>query len=248
MKSALFSAISMLVIVSLWQGALAVGFVSPAAVAYPLEVLKSLPGFLGRNRPDLIATLFRSALAFALSVPIGIAAGLIASFSGPFRDPCRFAVDFLRSIPATALVPLFLVFYGIGDISKIAVGAFSSALVICLATILGLSGRNSTRAAVLRLMGVKRLRRLALADLPEALPHIFLGLRAGISLALILVVVAEMLIGSNRGLGRVIADMQYSDDRGRMFGAIAVVGLIGYGYNLILQRLEKSLVWWQTLQ
>lgn len=231
----------------IWVGVLAAGWVSPAVLAYPREVLHALPGFLApsENGPDLGSTAWRSLLAFLLSVPIGVVVGVASFYSGPYRQPARFGVDFLRSIPATALVPVFLILYGPGDLGRVAVGAFSSALVICLATITGLANRNATRVAVAELMGITGLRRVLIVDLPEALPQITLGLRAGVSLALILVVVSEMLVGSNRGIGRVIADMQYTDDKGRMYAAIFVVGALGYSYNVVLTVVESNFAWWR---
>ena len=90
-----------------------------------------------------------------------------------------------------------------------------------------------------------RSERFLLLDLPEAAPHIFLGLRTGISLALILVVVSEMLIGSNNGLGKVIQDMRYTDDKGRMYAALITSGAIGYVYNQVLRVIELRVVHWR---
>jgi NitT/TauT family transport system permease protein len=86
---------------------------------------------------------------------------------------------------------------------------------------------------------------MLLLDLPEAAPQIFLGMRTGISLALILVVVSEMLIGSNRGLGRVIADMRYTDDTPRLYAALIVAGAIGFFFNILISFIERQLVHWR---
>ena len=89
---------------------------------------------------------------------------------------------------------------------------------------------------------------MVLLDLPEAAPQLFLGMRTGISLALILVVVSEMLIGSNRGLGKVIADMRYTDDTPRLYAAIVVAGAIGFFYNALVAFAEQQLVHWRGKQ
>lgn len=233
-----------------WEGALALKLVSPAALAHPGEVVKTLPNVLSTsgNLPDVWSTISRSILAFAISVPIGMVAGFLIFFGGTARPPAEFLLDFLRSIPATALVPVFLIIYGIGDTTKIAVGAFSSALIICLSTLAGLRGRSSTRLAVARTLGLTGLKRIVLLDLPEAAPQLFLGMRTGISLGLILVVVSEMLIGSNRGLGKVIADMRYTDDTPRLYAAIVVAGGIGYVYNVFVAFAERTLIHWRGTQ
>lgn len=105
-------------------------------------------GLLAATFAMFFSTLTKSLLAFALSVPCGIVIGAIIYFGGPIRQSGGFLVDFLRSIPATALVPVFLILYGVGDTTKVAVGVFSSALVICLATIVGFDSRNTTRTGV----------------------------------------------------------------------------------------------------
>lgn len=229
-----------------WESALRFGFVSPAALAYPMEVLKAIPSMLSPqgNLADLVSTIYRTVAAFLLSVPIGIGTGVLLFYVTPLQVPGKFLVDFLRSVPATALVPIFLIVYGTGDSTKIAAGSFSSGLVICLATLTGLEGRNATRLLVADLAGLRGSLRILLVDVPEAAPQLFLGLRTGVSLSLILVVVSEMLIGSNRGLGRVIADMQYTDDKGRMYAAILATGAIGYAFNVALKRFERLELWW----
>lgn len=242
-----YGAVSAVVLgVGVWESALRLGLISPAALAYPTEVLKAVPNILSPwgNLADVGSTIYRAVAAFLLSVPLGVGAGVILFYVSPLQTPGRFLVDFLRSVPATALVPIFLIIYGTGDSTKIAVAAFSSSLVICLATITGLDSRNKTRLLVANLAGLRGSLRVCLVDIPEAAPQLFLGLRTGISLSLILVVVSEMLIGSNRGLGRVIADMQYTDDKGRMYAAILATGAIGYALNVALKRFERLELWW----
>jgi NitT/TauT family transport system permease protein len=260
MKSRLLTWVLFLVaILVLWEGVLRTGLVSPAALAYPSEVAKSIPRIFSVARDadpvyqrgniwDTWSTLWRSLLAFLISVPCGVLLGFAIFFGGRANAPATFLLDFLRSIPATALVPVFLIIIGENDTTKIAVGVFSSSLVICLATLAGLNGRNETRVGIANILGIKGLRRLLLLDLPEAAPQIFLGLRAGISLALILVIVSEMFIGSNEGLGKVINDMRNTDDKGRMYAAILVIGVIGYLYNLGLSFAERKLVHWRGTQ
>lgn len=232
-------------IILVWDGVVRFGLVSPAALARPWETFLAIPHlfFPSENLPDVTSTFSRSVVAFLLSIPCGVVAGIICFYAGSARAPGEFTIDFLRSIPATALVPMFLIIFGIGDSAKIAAATFSSALAIALAVIVGLRGRNLTRLGVARILGLTGLKRVLLLDLPEAAPQIFLGLRTGISLALILVIVAEMLIGSNHGIGKVIADMRYTDDKPRMYAAIIIAGVIGYLYNLILGRIERIIHW-----
>jgi ABC-type nitrate/sulfonate/bicarbonate transport system permease component len=228
-----------------WEAICYFHLVSPAVVAAPSEIVKVLPAFLpwSGNGPDLLSTLAYSVMAFVVSIPIGVGIGALVYYSA--LDEAQYVLDFMRSIPATALVPLFLLIIGLSDRTKLTVGAFSSCLVIGLATTRGLYGLNRIRQDIIRLVGLSRSRRVFLVDLPESAESIFIGLRAGISLSLILVVVTEMMVGGHRGLGRVISDMRFTDDKPRMYAAILVTGLVGYLLNSLLAKIETRLVHWR---
>jgi len=230
-----------------WHVLVSTHILSPAAFARPVEALGALPRLFlsSQHLPDLLATTRRALLAFLLSVPAGILAGVVVHFMKPVRQSGEFTLDFLRSIPATALAPLFLSAFGIGDAARVALGCFSSGLAIALSVTAGLSGGSRTRSAVVRLMGLRSARRILLVDLPESMPQVFVGLRTGISLALILVVVSEMLVGGNAGLGRVISDTAYSDDKGLLFATIIVAGALGYLLNVTLVILDRWLFPWR---
>src|ERR1700680_3071155 len=177
----LFSLLLPLACLGLWQAVSSSRIVSPATLASPIEVLAALPLFFSSNGflPDLVMTVQRSVIAFLTSVPIGLGIGLALFYTGAGGSFNESFLDFLRSIPATALVPIFLLLFGIGDAPKIAAGVFSSSLVICLATLAGLKNRNLTRLAVTKILRIPRLQRFVYLDLPESLSQIFVGLRAG---------------------------------------------------------------------
>lgn len=249
MKTAVTSIVAALLFLAFWYSVLKTGLVSPAVLAYPGETLRSLPAVLSPsgNLADVWATVWRSLTAFLIAVPTGIGLGVAVFALQSYRGPVEFVLDFLRSTPATALVPVFLIIFGVGNAGKVGAGVLSAALVIALATLTGLEKRNATRLGVTRLMRLSRWEHVLFVDLPEAAPHLLLGLRTGISLALILVVVSEMLIGASSGLGRVIYDMQYSDDKGRLYAAIVVVGTIGFLYNRGLRAIDR-LLWWRSAE
>src|SRR5207237_8262848 len=98
--------------------------------------------------------------------------------------------------------PLFRVVFGGGDRTKVAVAAFGAALVILFNVAYGVMNARKTRLLAAKAMGASRLRVLADVMLLESLPQTFIGLRNGVSLALVIVVVAEMFIGSTDGLGQ----------------------------------------------
>ena len=259
-------------VITLWWGIYHFHLVSPAVLPSPGEVARALPtAVLPTNQmnwlygpdglwkdeypqtprslgPDFVYTVYRAAIAYFIGVPLGVGFGFLIFYSGPLAPPGEYLMDFLRSIPASALVPLFLVFFGIGDLNKIAVGAFSAGLVVCLATIQGLRARNPTRQALMSHLKLSLVKRLRFVDVPEIMPHLFIGLRTGISLALILVVVSEMMIGTRVGIGKAVKDLYDTDGKPQLFVVLVGAGTIGYVFNLGLKSVESALVKWNKVR
>ncbi len=247
MRKAIIFSVYFLVIVLIWHILIEANLISKSILPTPLEFFIALFSLVNPNEflPDLISTFARSVLAFLISLPLGITLGYLIYFLPVIRRPNEFLLDFLRSIPATAMIPLFMISFGIGDETKIAIGAYSSSLVICVATIEGLKARNQTRIFFNKVSGIKKIKKFIYLDIPDSLSQIFVGLRTGISLALILVVVSEMFIGSNNGLGKVINDMRFSDAIPKLYAAMFATGVIGYSLNYGLLKLEKMIFHWK---
>jgi sulfonate transport system permease protein len=156
----------------------------------------------------------------------------------------EFVIDFFRSTPASAMFPLFLVLFGVGDETKIAVAAFGAILVILFNVAYGVMNARKTRLLAAKVMGASRWRVLFDVMLLESLPQTFVGLRNGVSLALVIIVVAEMFIGSQDGLGHSVFEAQQLFDMPRMYAAIFAAGALGYGLNLLFLLIERRFVHW----
>lgn len=247
MKATAAWLLALSLVLTIWQVSMGTGLISPAVMASPIETAEALPRLFSRHGEldDLGSTLAASILAFVASVPLGVIGGVIVVSAGAMGRPWEFLLDFARSIPATALVPVFLIVFGLEPTTKIVIGAFSSGLVIAMATIAGLTTRNKTRSGIAVLYELTLVQRAVLVSVPEVLPQLFVGLRAGVSLALILVVVAEMLVGGDKGLGRIIADMRYTDDKPLLYAALILTGVIGYVYNVALRFTENLVIHWK---
>ena len=146
-----------------------------------------------------------------IAIPLGIVLG---SSERLYRS-VEFVIDFFRSTPASAMFPLFLVLFGVGDGTKISVAAFGAALVILFNVAYGVMNARKTRLLAAKVMGASRLRVLLDVMLLESLPQTFVGLRNGVSLALVIIVVAEMFIGSQDGLGHRVFEAQQLFDMPR---------------------------------
>ena len=172
-----------------------------------------------------------------IAIPLGI---LLGASERLYRS-VEFVIDFFRSTPASAMFPLFLVLFGVGDETKISVAAFGAALVILFNVAYGVMNARKTRLLAAKVMGASRLRVLTDVMLLESLPQTFVGLRNGVSLALVIVVVAEMFIGSTDGLGHRVFEAQQLFDMPDMYAAIFAAGALGYGLNLLFLLIETQL-------
>ena len=227
-------------IASYWQ------WVDPVLLPSPLSTFRSLwqgmdGGPLGF---DFVKTVYRTAAATAIAAVIAIPLGIVLGSSERIYRSLEFVIDFFRSTPASAMFPLFLVLFGVGDETKIAVAAFGAILVILFNVAYGVMNARKTRLLAAKVMGASRLRVLFDVMLLESLPQIFIGLRNGVSLALVIIVVAEMFIGSQDGLGHSVFEAQQLFDMPRMYAAIFAAGALGYGLNLLFLLIERRFVHW----
>lgn len=232
--------------VLLWSWVCAMKLVDPVLLPTPTEVLKALwDGFAGgAMRHDFFTTVQRTLLSFAIALVIAVPCGVMLGSSRRVYSFAELLIDFFRSTPASALFPLFLVLFGVGEKTKIAVAAFGAALMILFNVAYGVMNARKTRQAAARVMGASRLRTMVDVTLLESLPQTFVGMRAGISFALIIVIVAEMFIGSVDGLGQRVLNAQMVFEMPTMYAAILAAGILGYGLNLAFLLLERRFVHW----
>ncbi len=202
-------------------------------------------GMLGGNLyHDFIRTVARTLIAIAMAAAIAIPLGILLGASEKLYRSVEFVIEFFRSTPASAMFPLFLVIFGVGDKTKIYVAAFGAALVILFNVAYGVMNARKTRILAAKVMGASRWVIMRDVILWESMPQTFVGLRNGVSLALVIVVVAEMFIGSVDGLGHRVFEAQQLFEMPDMYAAIFAAGALGYGLNVALLRLEKSFVHW----
>jgi sulfonate transport system permease protein len=233
-------------LLALWSIASYGQWVDPVLLPSPSSTFRSLwqgmdGGPLGF---DFVKTVYRTAAATAIAAIIAIPLGIVLGSSEQLYRSLEFVIDFFRSTPASAMFPLFLVLFGVGDETKIAVAAFGAVLVILFNVAYGVMNARKTRLLAAKVMGASRLRVLTDVMLLESLPQTFVGLRNGVSLALVIIVVAEMFIGSQDGLGHSVFEAQQLFDMPRMYAAIFAAGALGYGLNLLFLLVERRFVHW----
>jgi ABC-type nitrate/sulfonate/bicarbonate transport system permease component len=193
---------------------------------------------------DFLKTVQRTGYAILLASVMAIPLGIVLGSSEKLYRSVEFVIDFFRSTPASALFPLFLVIFGVGDRTKVYVAAFGALLVILFNVAYGVMNARKTRILAAKVMGASPWRIMRDVVLLESLPQTFVGLRNGVSLALVIVIVAEMFIGSTDGLGHRVFEAQQLFEMPDMYAAIFAAGALGYGLNLFFLLIEKRYVHW----
>lgn len=207
------------------------------------RVLSALVGEVQRQGfwRDVGTTLFRSLAGLALSTLVGVPLGLLLGRSKHLYRQVRLPLDFIRSIPSATLFPLFILIFGIGHESKIAVAFYGGVFIVAVATLHAARDTPETRQriAMMRSLRASQSRIFQLVIIPGALPGILGGLKIAASISLVLVVVTEMFLGSNEGLGKAIYDTYLAYQIPKMFALLIVLGMIGYLINTVIERLEE---------
>ena len=234
--------------VAAWSAATFGGFVSKTFLADPLTMLKSGWVLLTQMgfAEDIGMTVWRVLggflIAAALALPLGVAMGAykpIEAFFEPF-------VSFARYLPASAFIPLLILWAGIGEAQKLAVifiGSFFQ-LVLMIAVIVGNTRRDLVEAAYTLGVGDRGLIRRVL--IPGAAPEIAETLRMVLGWAWTYVIVAE-LIGASSGIGHMITDSQALLATDQIIFGIIVIGVIGLASDLLFKAVNRRLFPWAAL-
>ena len=239
-------AIGVFLLLGVWTVVSTAGWVRPILLPPPTQAWSALIQGIadGGLTHDALMTLQRTVAAFLIAAAIAIPLGILLGANVAVYRSMEVVIDFFRSTPASAMFPLFLVLFGIGDGTKIAVGAFGAALVILFNVAYGVMNARRTRVLAARVMGASRFRVLWDVYLWESLPQTVVGLRNGVSLALVIIVVAEMFIGSADGLGHRLIEAQMMFQMPEMYATIFTAGMLGYGLNTLFLVAEQRWLHW----
>ncbi|MBI2192045.1 MAG: ABC transporter permease [Planctomycetes bacterium] len=233
-------------ILLVWSAVSAFGLVDPLFLPTPWAVGKALTTSLlsGQLARDLAATVLRALAGFALSGIIGVPLGLLIGRIPMLARATQPTIDFFRSIPATALFPLFLFAFGLGDTAKVAIVIYACSLIVLINTAYGAIQVKVPRLLCATVMGASRWDSFWKIVVPESAPGIFAGLRIALSLSFVLIVVTEMFIGTTVGLGYQIINSQMVYRIPDMYAGIMLAGVVGYLGNRALLSVEGRVLHW----
>ncbi|MBL7261752.1 ABC transporter permease [Paractinoplanes lichenicola] len=198
---------------------------------------------LDRLDADVLPSLLRLAAGYALASVIGVALGVAIGLSRGLRATVEPVLEFFRAIPPPVLVPVIMLFAGIGDGMKIIVIVFGCVWPVLLNTVEGVRAVDSVQLDTAKAYGIGGPARIREVILPAASPQIVAGLRQALSIAIILMVISEMFAASN-GLGFTIVQFQRSFAIPEMWSGIILLGLLGFLLSLLFRLAERRALRW----
>ncbi len=229
-----------------WDAVVRAGLIKAILLPTPWDTLHALVTGLvgGPLLTDFAVTVMRTLEAFVIAAVIGVPLGVLLGSNERAYRSVEFLIDFFRSTPSSALIPLFLLVFGVSDINKVAIAAFGALLIVLFNSAYGVINARKQRVMAARVMGASRWQIFKDVLIWESLQPTFVGLRSAVSMALVIVIVAEMFIGSDSGLGHRIIDAQQVLNVKSMYAAILAAGALGYVLNVLFLIAERRIVHW----
>lgn len=235
-----------LVLFIVWDLVVRFGLVKAILLPTPLSTIETLVTGLagGALMKDFFVTVGRTLQAFVIAAALGVPLGVLLGSNERAYRSVEFVIDFFRSTPSSALIPLFLLIFGVSDINKVAIAAFGALLIVLFNSAYGVINARKQRVMAAKVMGASRWQIFKDVLIWESLQPTFVGLRSAVSMALVIVIVAEMFIGSDSGLGHRIIDAQQVLNVKTMYAAILAAGVLGYFLNVLFLLAERRIVHW----
>ena len=194
--------------------------------------------------PALLDTLRTMAIGYAIAVPVGITIGFLMGRVRIVWATLEPLVEILRLTPATAVIPVFILFLGLGDPMKIAVFLLAAVFPVLLNSYAGARSVSRILRETAQTFRLGWWRTQWEVALPAAIPFILVGARQALGLSLVMAVVIGMLAG-NGGIGYYILMAQQALNIPQLFAAVATVAAVGYGLNALFLALERRLTRWR---
>jgi ABC-type nitrate/sulfonate/bicarbonate transport system permease component len=199
--------------------------------------------FNQRFLDDVVPSLLRLLVGFSLALVLGIALGVLVGSSRAVRSYCEPVLEFLRSIPPPVLVPVLMLFAGIGDTMKVLVIVSGCVWPILLNTVEGVRAVDQVLSETCRVYRIGGRARLTTLVLRSASPQIMAGVRQAVSIGIILMVISEMFAASN-GLGFTIIQFQRSFNVTEMWTGILLLGILGFVLSLAVRAVDRRILRW----
>jgi len=234
-----------LLIVLAWYAVRASGLVSPALVPSPPEVLAKFLALMQTRLPhDILMSTQRVVLGVLLGIVLAVPVGFVLGWYKSVRSFVDPVINFFRALPPIALIPLVIVYFGIGETAKIAILFYASFFAGVIVMYEGIAQINPIFVRVSRTLGASDGEIFRKVIVPLTIPHMLTALRVALGVAWATLVASE-LIAAQQGLGALIQDASSFFQLDIIYVGIICIGLIALVMDLILRAAARRLVAWQ---
>ena len=234
------------VVLSLWQLLSYIGLLPAQLFSSPFMIFERFIALMqsGELLTHLQISLWRAFLGFSLGGALGLSIGLMVGMNRKSEQYLNPSIQMLRTIPLLVITPLFIMWFGFGELSKVLLIALGAFFPLYLQTFLGIRNVDQKLYDVAQILEYSRLETVMKLMIPASLPNILLGIRLALSTAWMCLVVAELL-GADRGVGFMIQDARSFMQTDTVFVGIILFALAGKLSDSFVRLLEQRLLKWQ---
>lgn len=246
-SKALQRSIAIILVIAVWELVPRIGWVDRTFVPPLSEVLQVWWQMIlsGEMWEHVQASLFRSLSGFFLAIIYAVPLGLIIGYYRKFAKIINPLIELFRNTAALALLPVFILVLGIGEISKVSIVLYACSWPILLNTISGVKNVDPLLIKSARSMGLSSFRLFQKVILPAAVPTIFTGIRLAGATSILVLIAAEM-VGARSGLGYLVNYAQFSFLIPNMYAGIITISMVGILFNQSLVALERKFTAWKV--
>lgn len=239
--------ISPVLLILTWELVSRKGLVDPFFLPPPTSILKAMAHMAatGELLKHLEASLFRALSGYVLAAVLGVGLGIAICWSKIIENVLDPVFELMRPISTLGLVPLMIIWFGIGNGSKVVIVLKACFFPILLNTVAGIRGVNLKLIQAGRSLGANELQIWTKVIFPAALPVIFTGMRISTAISMMAIVAVEMF-SADSGLGFVIVDAQRVFATDRMFVGILTLSIIGFSMDYLARIIGRRLLGWHA--
>ncbi|MDQ7092976.1 ABC transporter permease [Desulfosporosinus sp. PR] len=232
-----------LAIILIWQIVSSKGLVNSYILPSPLYIALRCMQLVksGNLQLNILASMIRVVIGFLIALLVALPLGIILGLNKRVNVLLTPLLNFFQQIPGIALIPIFILWLGIEERSKIAIIAYSALFPILLNTVIGIETTDKNLIEVAKINGLSRIGLAYRVYLPSMLPNLFVGMRLGLSYCWRSLVAVELL-GASKGLGYLIQQGRELAQPETMFLGVLIIGLIGMMFDNLSKGIEQKMV------
>lgn len=241
-------ALSPMVVIIIWEFVCRMKLVDPIFLPAPSAILKQfvLMIMTGEIFIHIGYSMGRMLLGFSLACVVGVLLGVAMAWFALIDRIFEPLIDFIRPVSPLAILPLAILWLGIGNASKVFIIFYGALFPIVLNTYAGVKGVDKVVVDAAKTLGATKAELLFKVAIPSALPIILTGIRISSAIAMIVVVASEM-VAATAGLGYLILTAEQIYETPEMFVGILCISILGFGLDRLIKYIQRKITWYTEL-